>query len=483
MNRKTIKSKSRRSRRRRREQRTITLVAVFASLCAFALIALILLLNSSSKTDDADAWLPKETVSAETPASFEAQPAAEVSVTPEPSPEAVLPTPEPQRQITPEPEETAVSTPGPTSEPTPEPTSEPTPEPTTEPTAEPTPEPTAKPTPKAALETPIPEFSMPSLDAETPRRSVTVTIAGDCTLGGDYNSDNHKRFDDCVDEKGYDYFLGGVKSVFEQDDLTLVNLEGPLTTSTDKRENRQFNFKGDLDYVKILTSASVEAAGVANNHARDFGMEGLKETARVLEDGGVGCCGFTQAYRAEINGVRICCLSVTEWDYTTSELADMLSAERDSCDALIVMIHWGEEKEYKATSSQVKYGHALIDAGADLVIGSHSHVVGGLEKYKGKYILYSTGNFCFGGTRSPYDYDCLIFQQTFLEGDGFVDDGGIAIIPCMSSSTREYNDFRPTLLYGEDAKRVFQKMAKYSKVSLDDIRWNSAMDEYLDLLK
>ena len=89
----------------------------------------------------------------------------------------------------------------------------------------------------------------------------------------------------------------------------------------------------------------------------------------------------------------------------------------------------------RPTDTQVRYGRALIDAGADLVLGSHPHVVGGLEQYKGKYIVYSLGNFCFGGNSNPDDKDTIIFQQTFnVTGAGEVTDGGINIIPCSISS-------------------------------------------------
>ena len=83
-----------------------------------------------------------------------------------------------------------------------------------------------------------------------------------------------------------------------------------------------------------------------------------------------------------------------------------------------------------ATSTQERYGHAIIDAGADLVLGHHPHVLGGIEQYKGKYIVYSLANFCFGGNSNPNDKDTMIFQQTFVvDGAGNVSDGGINIIP------------------------------------------------------
>ena len=196
---------------------------------------------------------------------------------------------------------------------------------------------------------------------------------------------------------------------------------------------------------------------------------------------GVGPCGYKNAWTTEVKGYKVTCMSVTEWDYTTGELKEMVSAQRAECDLLIVMIHWGEELLYKASSSQVKYAHALIDAGADLVLGSHSHVVGGIEKYNGKYIAYGLGNFCFGGNSDPTDYDCMIFRQTFVMSDSGADDGGIAIIPCSVSSISNVNNYQPTPLTGDDAVRVIKKIARLSKgkITADEVNWDPIMDEYL----
>ena len=184
-----------------------------------------------------------------------------------------------------------------------------------------------------------------------------------------------------------------------------------------------------------------------------------------------------------MKGVSISCISVTEWDYTEAELAEMVQTARAESDLVLVMIHWGEEKVYSATDSQTSYGHALIDAGADLVVGSHPHVVGGVEQYKGKYIVYSLGNFCFGGNSNPKDKDCMLFQQTFLVGNGSVSDGGICVIPCSISSSASTNNYQPTPLTGDEAARVLRKIGAYSKLNADQVRWADAMKPYLAALQ
>lgn len=438
-------------RRRKRERRLYICNAVFATLCVFAFIGVVLLMRGSADNSTRrGSWIVED---------------GQVEIA-APAGGAII---------------EATETPSFPQLPATEATAEPVFQPSATPSIEPSAEPAAEPSIEPVVETTI---AMPSLAAESERTLLTITAAGDCTLGGDYNTAAHERFDGYAEKYGYDYFLENVRYIFMADDLTFVNLEGPLTTSVDKRSGRTFNFKGDPEYVQILAGSSVELAGLANNHALDFGVSGLKETAAVLEAAGVGYCGYQSVWRDEINGIDVSCLSVTEWDYTTAELAEMLAAERGNCDLLIVMIHWGEEKEYSATDSQIEYGHALIDAGADLVLGSHSHVVGGIEEYNGRYIVYGLGNFCFGGNKNPGDKDCLIFQQTFeLTADGVIADAGISIIPCSLSSQSDSNDYRPTPLADVEAARVLRKIARYSDLDMESVVWRPEMNEYLATLQ
>ena len=337
--------------------------------------------------------------------------------------------------------------------------------------------------PAASATAPAPSAA-PAGNAEVPtfeteeelsQISILITAAGDCTLGGDVNSGS-TRFDRYAQQYGMDYFLANVRAIFEEDDFTFVNLEGPLTTSTDKRSGRQFNFRGSPEYVQILSGSSVEVCSLANNHALDFKTQGLQDTAENLRNAGIGAAGYENAYYAEKDGVRLCFLSFTEWDASAADYAARVQQERENCDLLIVSMHWGEELRHAATSEQVAYGHALIDAGADLVLGHHSHVVGGIERYKGKYIVYSLGNFCFGGNRNPDDKNTFIFQQEFVvDAGGQLADGGINIIPCSISSESSSNNYQPTPLQGEAALSVIQEISSYSSVD-GEILW---LDGYI----
>lgn len=361
-----------------------------------------------------------------------------------------------------------IAAPQPTAVPIEAPTAMPTEAPTQVPTEAPTQVPTETPTPSPTIEL----TQMPTDSPEPETREILITAVGDCTLGGDNAYGLEDRFRKYYDQYGADYFLSGVRALFESDDLTIVNLEGPLTTSRDKREGRKFNFRGDPEYVKILSGSSVEIANIANNHAYDYGEAGFEETARTLEDAGICASGFARPGFVSVKGATVGSAGFYDKDHSLSEMVSAVEYMRARCDLLIVSIHWGKEYTHEPTDEQRRIGHALIDAGADLVIGNHSHVYGGLEMYKGKYIIYSLGNFCFGGNSNPDDKNCTIFQQRFvLAADGTVSDGGISIIPAMISSTSRTNDYSPRIQGVETGVELLSRIIAVSRVNAEQAIW------------
>ena len=146
-----------------------------------------------------------------------------------------------------------------------------------------------------------------------------------------------------------------------------------------------------------------------------------------------------------------------------SMVANIQRARSEGAQVVLVYIHWGVEREYVPNEVQMQLGHAAIDAGADLVVGSHPHVIQGYEVYQGRYIVYSLGNFCFGGNSGPSDMDCMIFQQTFTVVDGQAQtDGAVNVIPCSISSESSYNNYQPTPAEGDEAERIMAKIEESS---------------------
>ncbi len=311
-------------------------------------------------------------------------------------------------------------------------------------------------------------------------QTITITAAGDCTLGGDTTQGSYKRFKKYFEELGPSYFLENVKSVFEDDDLTIVNLEGTFTETTN-RKSKQYSFKGDYKFSRILTEGSVELVSIDNNHTQDYYAQGLADTKKTLNYIGVGYAGLGTTYTTEIKGVKIGFLSYRVWDMTIEGMTEAIRTMKESCDLVIVAIHWGDEKDYTASSKQVKLGHAAVDAGADLVLGTHPHVIQGIEIYNGKYIVYSLANFCFGGNQNPADKDTFIFQQTFTMANGEVIDSEISIFPCTISSTSTTNDYRPTIVdYNKGGAAILKKIANNSKQFNSVPDWNQVISKLID---
>lgn len=294
-----------------------------------------------------------------------------------------------------------------------------------------------------------------------PVRTLTLTATGDCTFATDSNADKETGFVGYASEKGYEYFFKNVRSLFSEDDLTLVNLEGTLSDNGE-REAKQFAFRGKPEYVEVLTSSSVEAANLANNHSSDYGSVSLNDTRQILEDSGILTCrGEENVTVEEINGIKVGLVGINYLnDQMKTELEDAIEKAKDKGAELIILsIHWGIEKETEPNEEQIEAAHRAIDRGADVVIGTHPHVLQGYEKYKGKYILYSLGNFCFGGNSNPSDKDTAIFRQTFtLENGEILDDDDIEIIPCRISGHSGYNDYQPYIAEGDEAERILKKI-------------------------
>lgn len=290
----------------------------------------------------------------------------------------------------------------------------------------------------------------------------TISAAGDCTFGGDTRSRTYSAFASAFKKGGAGYFLKNVREIFEADDLTIVNLEGPLTTAK-RAKDKEFAFKGDPKYAKILTEGSVEAANLANNHAKDYYGKGLTDTASALRKVGVAPFGWGKTAILDIKGVKVGLCGFGVWYVSKSQMQKQIKSLKKECDLVIASFHWGEEGEGRALKVQKEYGRAAVNAGAGLVLGHHPHVVGGIEVYNGATIAYSLGNFSFGGNLNPADKDTFILQQTFEVGPEGVKPVETVVIPCSISGSKKKNDYQPVPLNGDAAKRVLDRIQKLSR--------------------
>ena len=323
--------------------------------------------------------------------------------------------------------------------------------------AQPAAAPAVSPTAPSAPAAPAPAPQPPA----DPITTVTLSAAGDCTLGTEESFGYEGTFPEAWDAAGGDgsVFLAGVRSVFVQDDLTLVNMEGPLTTRGE-RQDKTFAFRGDPAYVEVLKTGSVEAASLANNHSYDYGNDGYWDTFKTLGDTGIMPFGYEESQILTVKGIPVGLVGINALEAgAPDQLQEELTKVKERGAWLtVVFFHWGSELETRPDEDQVWLAHLAVDQGADLVLGAHPHVIQPLETYKGRTICYSLGNFCFGGNSNPRDKDTFIYQQTFRFQKGCLlgaDPG--KVIPCRISSTPDWNDFCPTLVEGEEAERIREK--------------------------
>ena len=298
--------------------------------------------------------------------------------------------------------------------------------------------------------------------------SLTLSVVGDCTLGTDETFDYDTSLNAYYENYGADYFLQNVKDIFSTDDLTIANFEGTLTDS-DEREDKTFAFKAPASYASILTGGSVEAVNTANNHSHDYGEQSFDDTLAALDDAGIVHFGYDETAVMDVKGIKVGLVGIYElYDHLEREqqLKDNIAkVKADGAQLIVVIFHWGNETETVPDSNQTTLGRIAIDEGADLVCGHHPHVLQGIETYKDRNIVYSLGNFCFGGNSSPSDMDTMIYQQTFtIDADGVKKDNVTNIIPCSISSAAYdgYNNYQPTPAEGDEATRILGKINERS---------------------
>ena len=286
---------------------------------------------------------------------------------------------------------------------------------------------------------------------------ITITAVGDVTIGRNVQHSGASIFEKELKKQGGDinFIFRNVKEIFAEDDLTIANFEGVLADSytiPSSKKGNSFLFLGPPSYAEALSNNSVEAVTMENNHVADFGQDGIDSTIAAMESAGVLWANKSHMAYFEAQGIRVGMLAYQTLNQSISsnELKDMVAADiaraKQTCDVVTVSFHWGEELDYAPRSNQIMLGRAAIDAGADLVLGHHSHRINPIEYYKGRYIVYSLANCSFAGNNKPSDMFTFIFQVRFKLKDGEIVGTPFRIIPCRISSRKDYNDFSITPL-------------------------------------
>ncbi len=279
---------------------------------------------------------------------------------------------------------------------------------------------------------------------ETEVEETELIFTGDVLLS-DYvlNNYNAGGIDGVISEN--------LRTQLEDADILEVNNEFPYSTRGTQAPDKQYTFRVDPKYVSILKEMGVDAAGLANNHVLDYGKEALEDTFTTLSDAGIDYTGAGESREDasklltyEVNGKTYGILAasrvipVGSWNidnsqpgvfctYDTTQLVEKIKAAKESCDYVFVCVHWGVEHTDELTDYQTSMAHQFVDAGADAVIGSHPHVLQGIEYYSGKPIFYSLGNFIFN-----QNIDSTMAVRFTVSGE----DVKVQLIPATASGAK-----------------------------------------------
>ncbi len=307
--------------------------------------------------------------------------------------------------------------------------------------------------------------------AEPPAsRRFSVIAVGDVMLG--------KIAQSAIRDQGLDYPFGGVRDVLDAHDIAFANLEAPITSRGKEKVKKQYRLRVDPAQARALTRSSIDVVSLANNHMMDFGETGLSDTLKHLDAWDIRHAGAgsdlerSQAPAVlEAKGTPVILLAYCAWSPAPIHaredrpgvspldreriIEDVRTHKRDD-NIVLVSMHWGVQHTDRATSGQVSLAHAVIDAGADAILGHHAHRPQEVEVYRGKPIVYSLGNFVFGYYNKIYRHNIALV----LEYDG-TEPSAARILPVAgkNGSIR----FRPIFLEGKTGLAVLGNVASLSK--------------------
>ena len=319
-------------------------------------------------------------------------------------------------------------------------------------------------------------------------KSVLMTFAGDCTLGGEGSvSKKEESFAAFAEKYGYDYFFANFRELFEKDDLTVVNLEGVLSDSAFmEKKGKTFRFRGPTDYVKILTGSSVEAVSLANNHIMDFSAQGAESTKRVLDENGVSWFWNETYYVFEHDGVRIAFFGLEHSKYASlgGWLNRTFRELKDSggVSAVVVYVHTGIEYKGEHENKAALMAQDLVGMGADLVLLSHPHVLQGVDIIDNRTVFYSMGNFVFGGNSAiRYEkyhavkevsslYSMAIQVKMSFTNEGQYLGQRVVVYPAYISDDPNVNHYQPRRVNAQEARPVREAIQRDTAFELPELK-------------
>ncbi len=317
---------------------------------------------------------------------------------------------------------------------------------------------------------------LPDLPTET--EELVLTFGGDVVLGTRESWMNQEdALPAYLKSRGMDWPFSQLQEVFLTDDLTTVNLECVLKADAGgEKTSRMFRFRGLPGYTDALKQGSIEHVNIANNHYVDYGEKGKKTTREALTAAGIPYSGYGYTYIFEKRGFKVGFAGIRETIYKQNRSQireDIAHLREQGCDVVICTCHWGEEYNPRHNDLQMEMAMFIADAGADIIIGGHPHVVQGISEVQGNPVLWSLGNLMFGGTIELTTFDALLARITLQFEDMTYRGCEISLIPVLTSgeAAEGKNDYCPELASGADAERILQLVQDDSGMELQETMW------------
>ncbi|OCT11938.1 hypothetical protein A8709_29180 [Paenibacillus pectinilyticus] len=329
----------------------------------------------------------------------------------------------------------------------------------------------------AVTPTPVPTGNAAIGKPDGSGTQVKLTFVGDVIMAS--------KVEDILKQKGYDYPYSNVKDFLTKPDFTIANLETPITTRGTV-QSKEYVYRSSPLALPPLKEAGVDIVNLANNHVMDYGSDGLLDTMSALDEIGIKRVGAgkdkTEAYQpvmVEKDGIKIAVFGFSRvvpegsWKaaaghpgvaetYDYKPPVEAIQKAKATADLVVVVAHWGVERDDNPDKYQKELAHRYIDAGADLVVGGHPHVMQGFEQYKGKWIAYSLGNFIFTTNDTPKTWETVIMEAACTK-DKSCD---IHLVPILTKSAL------PTLMNAEDGTKLFQRLSQISIGATIDAQGN-----------
>jgi len=271
------------------------------------------------------------------------------------------------------------------------------------------------------------------------KKGISISFAGDILLASGVGNK--------IDQYGPDYPFEKVKTLLSKSDFAVGNLESAVAVTGTPAADKEFTFRADPKVIDGIKNSGLDIVSLANNHVLDFGRDAFIETLNHIKDSGLNYIGagedIDEAYRpivVEKDGKKVAVFAASRvipsgsWyagiktsgvagAYNAERLLEEIENVRENVDYVIVYLHWGTEREQEPNKLQKNLARLLIDGGADVVVGTHPHVLQGFEFYKGKIIAYSLGNFIFTNYNNPTVILNVVFDNKRVES--------VEVVPCM----------------------------------------------------